>query len=140
MLKLLSNVRYMARQGLPLRGDGEEDDSNYNQLLGLRGTDDARVLDWIKRKSDKYTSPDIQNEMLEILGKMVLRRIVADVQNALFYAIMVDETTDCSNQEQVMLVLHWVDDSLVVHEDFFGLYNVPSINADTLTASYFKDA
>ena len=113
MLKLLSNVRYMARQGLPLRGDGEEDDSNYNQLLRLRGTDDARVLDWIKRKNDKYTSPDIQNEMLEILGKTVLRRIVVDVQNALFYAIMVDETTDCSNQEQVVLVLRWVDDSLV---------------------------
>ena len=78
-------------------------------------------------------SPHIQNEMLEILGKMVLRRIVADVQNALFYAIMVDETIDCSNQEQVVLVLRWVDDSLVVYKDFIGFYNVPSISADTLT-------
>ena len=112
---------------------GKEDDSNYNQLLRFRGTDDAHVLDWIKRKSDKYTSPHIQNEMLEILGKMVLCRIVADVQNALFYAIMVDETIDCSNQEQVVLVLRWVDDSLVVYKDFIGFYNVPSISADTLT-------
>ena len=95
MLKLLSNICYIARQSLPLRGDVEEDDSNYSQLLRLRGTDDARVLDWIKRKSDKYTSPEVQNEMLEILGKMVLRRIVADIQSALFYAIMVDETTNC---------------------------------------------
>ena len=26
------------------------DDSNYNQLLRLRGTDDSGVLDWINRK------------------------------------------------------------------------------------------
>ena len=71
--------------------------------------------------------------MLEILGKTVLHRIVADIQNALFYAIVVDETTDCSNQEQAVPVLRWVNDSLVVHEDFIGLYSVPSISADTLT-------
>jgi len=132
MLKLFSNICYMAHQGLPLRGDGE-DDSNYNQLLRLRGIDDVHVLDWIKKKSDKYASPDVQNEMLEVMGKMVLRKIIADIQNALFYAIMVDETTDCSNQEQVVLVLHWVDDALVVHEEFIGLFSVPSISADTLT-------
>ena len=43
-LKLLSNVRFLARQALPLRGDGDESDSNYMQLLKLRGEDDARVL------------------------------------------------------------------------------------------------
>ena len=46
---------------------------------------------------------------------------------------MVDEATDCSNKEQAVLVLRWVDDTLTVHEDFIGLYNVPSISADTLT-------
>jgi len=46
---------------------------------------------------------------------------------------MVDETTDCSNQEQVVLVLHWVDDTLETHEDFIGLYSVSSISADNLT-------
>ena len=64
---------------LPLQGDVKEDDSNYSQLLRLRGTDDARVLDWIKRKSDKYTSPEFQNDMLEILGKMFLHRIIAAI-------------------------------------------------------------
>ena len=30
MLKLLSNICYIARQSLPLQGDVEEDDSNYS--------------------------------------------------------------------------------------------------------------
>ena len=67
------------------------------------------------------------------MSKMVLCKIIVAIQNALFYAIMVDETTDCSNQEQLVLVLCWVDDALDVHKDFIGLYNVPSINADTIT-------
>ena len=29
LYKILTNVRYLAREGLPLRGDGTEDDSNY---------------------------------------------------------------------------------------------------------------
>ena len=50
LYKILTNVRYLARQGLPLWRDGTEDDSNYTQLLKLRGIDDPRVFDWIKKK------------------------------------------------------------------------------------------
>ena len=45
---------------------------------------------------------------------------------------MIDERTDCLNQEQAVLVLCWVDDALGVHKDFIGLYNVPSIYIYTL--------
>ena len=133
LYKILTNVQYLARQGLPLRGDGTEDDSNYTQLLRLRGIDDLRVFDWMKRKSSKYTSADIQNEMLMVMSLNVLREVARNLQNTLFYTVMVDEATDCSNKEQVVLVLRWVDDTLTVNEDFIGLYNVPSISADTLT-------
>ena len=61
----MSSVRYLARQALPIRGDGDESNSNYMQLLKLRGKDDARILEWLKKKTDKYTSVDIQNEMLK---------------------------------------------------------------------------
>ena len=39
LLKVLSTVRFLARQGLALRGDGDEVDSNLHQLLVLRGED-----------------------------------------------------------------------------------------------------
>ena len=35
-----------------------------------------------------------------------------------YYAISIDEATDISNSEQVVIVLRWVDDSLSVHEGF----------------------
>ena len=45
---------------------------------------------------------------------------------------MIDEATDTSNKEQVVLVLRWVSSNLIVNEDFIGLYNVPSIDSKTL--------
>ena len=53
-LKLLSNARFLARQGLAFRGDGE--DSNIIRLLNLRAEVDAKLLDWMKQKTNKYTS------------------------------------------------------------------------------------
>ena len=50
-----------------------------------------------------------------------------------------DETTDCSNKEQVVLVIRWVDEDLTVHESFIGLYSVPAIDVNTLT-TIIKDS
>ena len=47
---------------------------------------------------------------------------------------MVDETTDVSNKEQVVICLRWVDTRLEAHEDFIGLYHVESIEANKLVA------
>ena len=51
-----------------------------------------------------------------------------------FFCIMIDETTDASNVEQVVLVFRWVDDNLAVHEEFIGLYQSDSIDAKSLVA------
>lgn len=37
LLYVMSTIRFLARQALPLRGDGDEKDSNFYQLLVLCG-------------------------------------------------------------------------------------------------------
>ena len=54
-LKILSNMKVLAWQGLPLRGDGDEADSNFMQLTKLRGEDDVRITSWLQWKTDRYT-------------------------------------------------------------------------------------
>ena len=39
LLKVLSSIRFLACQGLPLHGDGDDTDSNLHQLLVLRKED-----------------------------------------------------------------------------------------------------
>lgn len=108
------------------------------QLFKLRGGNDTRVFDWLKRKTDKYTSADMQNEMITIMALQILRKIAASLHDTPFYTIMVDETTEMSNREQVVLCLRWVSEKFEVHEEFIGLYMVESIDANTLV-SVIKD-
>ena len=70
------------------------------QLLKLCGEDDSRVLEWLKRKMDKYTSPEMQNEIISIMANTVLHQIASSIHSSPFYTVMDDETTDVSNQSK----------------------------------------
>ena len=48
------------------------------------------------------------------------------------FSIMVDETTDVTNKEQVTVVMCRIDEKFEVFEEFLGLYSVPSIDAASL--------
>ena len=91
----------------------------------------TKILD---RKQLKYSSHEVHNELLSIMALQVLRQIAASLQSAVFYALMVDETTDKANKEQVVLVFQWVDNDLVAHEEFVGLYLTDSITSKALVA------
>ena len=67
---IMTNL-FLARQALPLRGDwhsdeGSETDSNFIQLLNFCCEDDPSIVEWLEGKKFKYTSPMIQNELLEV--------------------------------------------------------------------------
>ena len=70
----------------------------------------------------KYTSHHVHNELLSIMALQILRRIAGQIQESVFFTVMLDETTDFSNKEQVVLVFRWVDENLTAHEDFVGLH------------------
>lgn len=63
----------------------------------------------------------------------------AYIHQSPFITLMMDETTDVSNKEQSVIVLRWISEDFEVNEEFLGLYNVPSIDAATLTIAA-KDA
>lgn len=128
LLKTLPGVKYLARQGLALMGDGNECNSNYVQLLTVRGEKDSKIIDGLQRKIEKYTCADSQNEMLKIMVLAILRKVAKEIQNSVYYLI-----TDGSNREQVVLVLKHFSDDLIPHEEFNGLNKVLSIDAYTLT-------
>ena len=65
----------------------------------------------MKKKTDKYVSHDMQNEMLKVMSLQVSHKIIDCLHSADYFSIMIDETTDCSNFEQVViccrLIAHW---------------------------------
>ena len=87
------------------------------------------------RKDDKYTSPDIQNEILEVMARCVLCEISKNIQNAAFFTVMADETADVSNKEQLVVCIRWVNENFVAHEDFIGMYPMERTTADHIVAA-----
>ena len=133
LLKILQNIKFLSRQGLPLRHNSlGEIDSNFTQLLLLQSLDMPEIVPWLKKKTDKYVSHDIQNEYLQIMALRIVREISSNIRNAGCYTLMADECTDISNKEQFTICIRWVDEDLEDHEDFIGLYEVPTIDANTL--------
>ena len=86
------------------------------------------------KRDEKYTSPEIQNELLEVMALGMLRQISANIQNATFFTIMADETAHISNKEQLVICIRWVDDCFLIHEDFIGMLPLEKTNADQVVA------
>lgn len=104
LLKLLSSIRFLASQGLALRGRHEDVDSldgNLYKLLLLRAEDCPELKPWVCRK--EYTSPEIVNEILALMGNAVLRNILLDIKSSSWFSIIADEATDISRNEQMSL-------------------------------------
>lgn len=83
-MRIFSTIRYLSRQGLALRGyykAGDESgkrgefDSNFLQLLRTRAEENPQLLKWMEKSQDKFTSPQIQNEILSIMAHHILREI-----------------------------------------------------------------
>ena len=68
----------------------------------------------------------------KIMALDVLRNVI-EKQKSPYLTIMIDETTDVTNQEQVTIVLRRIDDTFETCEEFIGLYTVSSIEAECLT-------
>ena len=135
LLLILQNFRFLATQGLPLRGDRDESDSNLSQLLHLRCVDHQGFDSWLGKKTNKYTSPHIQNECLQLMVQHIFCEVSHNIAGSHCFSIMADECTDCSNKEQFTINLRWVGQNLNAHEEFIGLYQVSTIDADSLVSA-----
>ena len=132
LLKVLSYIRYLGRQGLALRGHDESTESfdgNLYQQLMLEAADD-KMKAWIDKK--QYLSPVITNEMINIMGLTVLEKILTDIKTSNWYTIIVDEATDISHTEQMSLSIRWVDQKYQISEDTLGLIELPNTRAITI--------
>ena len=86
-----------------------EESSNFHHLLKLRAQENPEIIEWLRKRDEKYTSAEIQTELREAMALGMMRQISASIQNATLFTIMADETADVSNKEQLATYLHSVD-------------------------------
>ena len=76
----------------------------------------------------------IQNDLLNIIAGMVRNEISLAVQNAGVFSILADESKDISKQEQMVIVLQYVDKTMcTMYERFLTFVKAESLNAEGLS-------
>ena len=79
-----------------------------------------------------YTSPKMQNDIINIMARIVRQKICTSVQEAGFYSILADETKDMSKQEQLSIVIRYVHGTSVV-ERFLTFVIASDLTAEHLS-------
>ena len=144
---IIETILLCGRQNIPLRGHRDsgldiersstENHGNFWALLQFRvDAGDLVLRDHLANtpRNAMYTSPDIQNQIVDILGDHIQEKILLKVRKAQLFTIIADEVTDCSNREQLGLVLRYVDpDNCCIREDIVTFLNCDSgITGDVL--------
>jgi len=83
-MHISQNVRFLACQGLPLRGSSIDKESTFIQLLRVHNTGKS-VDAWLSKKTNKYTPHDIQDLLLEEMAHKILVDIGDGIRNGGFF-------------------------------------------------------
>ena len=133
----IETVKWLAMQGCAFRGHDESIHStnrgNFIELIKLQAGVNKEIATLVLENAPhngKYTSSNIQKELLNILANKVRNKIREEVGDAKF-CILVDEALDESNKEQMAIILRFVDLDGFVRERFFQVMGVDDTNATT---------
>lgn len=106
---------------------------NFRKILQLviqhNPTLKARFLE--DNVVNRYTSKDIQNEILLTMANMVRDQIIEDVKSSGVFSVIVDETKDCAKTEQLSIVLRYFANSQL-HESFVDFRAADGLDAQSL--------
>lgn len=130
---IVKTILFCGRQNIPLRGHRESSDSknpgNFRALLKFRvDSGDDLLKDHLENapKNATYISNTIQNEIIVIVGELFQKKILEDVHaGSNVFALIADESRDCSNKEQMALIIRYVDQNKMIQETFLGFVECP---------------
>ena len=89
-------------------------------MYGVRGRN--KILEKLLQnapRNAKYTSPDIQKELIESCRNLTVEKLVGEVKKSRYYSIMADEATDCSMKEQLALDFRFVDKKITLKQNLY---------------------
>lgn len=128
LLKIIETLLLCGKQNIAIRGHIPQL-SNFMAILNSKAQGDDILTDHLANSSSsraKYTSPDIQNEIINIIGNQIRTSIVKSCNNSKLFTLIADETTDTSTREQVSVCLRYLErdsisNKISIKEDFLDL-------------------
>ncbi|XP_010434792.1 PREDICTED: zinc finger MYM-type protein 1-like [Camelina sativa] len=123
--------RYLLRQGLPFRGHDESEKSvnrgNFVELLKFTAEQNEDV-------SNQMMCPTIQKDIVNCFAEEVVKSVIEEMGHDVF-GLLVDESADVSDKEQMAVVFRFVDKRGMVKERFMSITHVSDTTSSSLKAA-----
>ena len=115
MRYVIKVIVFLGSHEFPFREDNEGNflvnKGIFLDMLDLL-TDDSPILKTHLNSSlgsnCKLTSPDIQNEVLDSVLQVYRRKVIFEISQAKYLAVIADESTDISGQTQLVIVFRYI--------------------------------
>ncbi|XP_024979792.1 zinc finger MYM-type protein 1-like [Cynara cardunculus var. scolymus] len=104
------------------------------KLIGRTNGEIEKVILKNAPKNNQLTSPKIQKDLVTCFGEVVLKNVIGEIGDDVF-ALLVDESSDVSRKEQIVVVLRFVDKVGVVQERFVGIIHVMDTSVVSLKSA-----
>lgn len=158
LIPIIKTIIFCGRNNLPLRGHREsgnldfEDDRKmilsgsqgvFRALLAFRiESGDTNLVHHFQTCGENSTmiSGKIQNDLIKAIGEELRSTIVERIKKAYCFAVLLDETTDCSKKEQLTVCVRYVDtQSFIIREEFLGFVEMKSTTAKAITDTLLQE-
>ena len=117
--RVVKVILFLGEGGLALRGKdetiGSAHNGNFLGILELLSEYDGFLAKRIERCGNpgrgrtSYLSSTICNEFIDIIGDLILKKIIQETKESKYYGIIVDSTPDLSHVDQLTFILRYVD-------------------------------
>ena len=139
-LKTIAEVVLLcATDELPLRGHDEYHGKSkgvFLDIINFTAKHDTKFAERLSTmpKNATYLSPEMQNEILEVLAGMVVKGIVDDCYSSTYFCLSADETKDVSKKEMLSISLRYYSNSKeTMVEHFIGFTYLEALGAEYIT-------
>ena len=132
---IINSIVFCGTHDLPLRGK-EKVGAVFQDLLKLKIDSGDEILKKHLEKGAKnaqYTSPKIQNDILNLCGVVIREKLIVDVKSKSAHSILVDEWADLSGKEQLSIGIRFYDQKEKnIREEFMGFVDLEKTDAQTI--------
>ena len=114
MTMLFDVVKTLARNGLAFRGNDDDENGNFRQIVYLLARHNSVMKSWLdcrelRKHKTTYLSPKSQTEYVSLLGEEVRKEISNRVKKASFCSVMADTTPDVSHSDVLSVALRFIN-------------------------------
>ena len=140
--RLIMCIKFCGAFELAIRGHEtltSENPGIYVGLINFAAELDAALAIHMKGSQVfKGTSKSIQNDLLDAMLQIYKQEILKEIKSANFIALEADETTDTSNNQQMVVIIRYVFNGQVF-ERFWSFFKPGGHNADALAKTLLNE-